>query len=45
VGSPRFLWLRFTSWRLQHQLRGRAKHLKVVSRDRNIGGGSDNYLH
>jgi hypothetical protein len=45
VGSPRVLWLRFTSWRLQQQLRGRSKRLRVVGRDRNIGGGSDGYLH
>lgn len=43
--SPRLLWLRFSSWRLHRQLRGRSKHLKVVSKDRNIGGGSDSYLH
>lgn len=45
VGTPRLLWLRFTSWRLQRQLKGRSRHLKVVGKDRNIGGGSDNYLH
>jgi hypothetical protein len=43
--SPRLLWLRFTSWRLQRQLKGRSGHLRVVTKDRNIGGGSDNYLH
>jgi membrane associated rhomboid family serine protease len=43
--SPRLLWLRFSSWRLHRQLRGRSRHLKLVTKDRNIGGGSDNYLH
>jgi hypothetical protein len=44
-GSPRVLWLRFSTWRLQRQLRGRSRHLKVVTKDRNIGGGSDGFLH
>jgi membrane associated rhomboid family serine protease len=45
VGSPRLLWLRFSSWRLHQQLKGRSKRLRVVGGDRNIGGGSDGYLH
>jgi membrane associated rhomboid family serine protease len=43
--SPRLLWLRWSSWRLQRQLKGRSRHLRVVTKDRNIGGGSDGYLH
>ncbi|MCY1081337.1 DUF1751 domain-containing protein [Archangium lansingense] len=33
-GSPRNLWLRFQHWRLQRQLRGRSRHLRVISEDR-----------
>lgn len=43
--SPRIVWLRFQSWRLQRQLKGRSKHLKVVSGDRNMPSDSDRYLH
>ncbi len=43
--SPSLLWTRFTSWRLRHQLKSRSKHLKVIGRDRNMGSGSDDYLH
>lgn len=45
LGSPRTAWLRFGSWRLQRQLRGRARHLKVVGKDRNTSSDSDRYLH
>ena len=45
AGFPQNAWLRFTSWRLHRQLRGRSKHLRVVTKDRNIGGGSDGFLH
>jgi hypothetical protein len=45
VGSPRFLWLRVNSWRLQRQLRTRSNHLRVVGEDRNHPSGSDRYLH
>lgn len=43
--SPRLLWLRFQSWRLQNQLKGRSKHLRVISRERNTPSDSDRYLH
>jgi membrane associated rhomboid family serine protease len=43
--SPRLLWLRFTSWRLQRELKSRSKHLRVVGKDRNTGSGSDRFLH
>ena len=43
--SPRLLWLRFTSWRLQRKMKRRSKVLTLVSKDRNIGGDSDRYLH
>jgi len=45
AGSPRFLWLKFNSWRLQQRLKGRSKHLKVISRERNMPSDSDRYLH
>jgi membrane associated rhomboid family serine protease len=32
--SPRRLWLRIQHWRLQRQLRGRARNLRVVSSER-----------
>jgi membrane associated rhomboid family serine protease len=45
-GRPRVLWLRFQSWRLQRQLRGRSKHLRVVGRDgQGTPNGSDRYLN
>lgn len=43
--SPRRLWDRFQSWRLQRQARGRSKHLKVISPERNTPRDSDSYLH
>lgn len=44
--SPRLLVLRFQSWRLQRQLRGRARHLKLVDdASRNTPRDSDRYLH
>jgi membrane associated rhomboid family serine protease len=33
-GSPRHLWLRVQHWRLQRQLRGRSRHLRVISEER-----------
>jgi hypothetical protein len=33
-GSPRQLWLRLQHARLQRQLRGRSKHLRVISSER-----------
>jgi membrane associated rhomboid family serine protease len=45
LGSPRTAWLRFSSWRLQQKLKGRARHLKLVGKDRNTSNGSDRYLH
>lgn len=43
--SPRILWLRFQNWRLQRAMRGRAKHLKLVGKERNTPSDSDHYLH
>jgi membrane associated rhomboid family serine protease len=43
--SPRLAWLRFQNWRLQRSLQGRAKHLKLVAKDRNTPSDSDRYLH
>ncbi len=43
--GPRLWALRFQSWRLQRQLRGRSKHLKVIARDRNTSRSSDRFLH
>lgn len=40
-GSPRQLWLRLQHWRLQRQLRGRSRHLRVISRER----PDDRYLN
>jgi membrane associated rhomboid family serine protease len=45
VGSPRWLWVRFQSWRLQRDLKSRSKHLKVLSNERNMPSDSDRYLH
>lgn len=44
-GSPTLWFTRFRAWQLQRQLKGRSKHLRVVGKDRNVGGGSDQYLH
>lgn len=41
-GSPRHLWLRLQHWRLQRQLRGRSKHLRVISSER---PDSDRFLN
>lgn len=41
-GTPRTLWLKLQHWRLQRQLRGRSKHLKVVRKDRS---DSDQFLN
>ncbi len=44
--GPGSLWLRFTSWRLQQDLKRRASHLKVVGGEsRNMPTNSDKYLH
>jgi hypothetical protein len=40
-GSPRHLWLRLQHWRLQRQLRGRSRRLRVVSHER----PDDRYLN
>jgi membrane associated rhomboid family serine protease len=45
LGTPRVLWLKFQSWRLQRQLKGRAKHLRLISKERNTPNDSDRYLH
>ncbi|HZN94678.1 MAG TPA: DUF1751 domain-containing protein, partial [Myxococcales bacterium] len=43
--SPRLLWLRVQSWRLQRQAKTRSRHLKVISPERNTPRDSDRYLH
>jgi membrane associated rhomboid family serine protease len=45
VGTPRLLWLRFTSWRLHRQLKSRSKHLTLLSDERNTPRDSDRFLH
>jgi hypothetical protein len=45
LGSPKYLWLRFQQWRLNRQLKGRSKHLKVIASDRNMPSDSDRFLH
>jgi membrane associated rhomboid family serine protease len=40
-GSPRTLWLRIQHWRLQRQLKGRSRHLRVISHER----PDDRYLN
>ncbi len=45
LGSPRFLWLKFQSWRLGRQLKSRSKHLRVIDDGRNMPRDSDRYLH
>jgi hypothetical protein len=42
-GSPRHMWLRLQHWRLQRQLRGRSRHLRVISEER--PDSSDRYLN
>ncbi len=45
LGTTGTLMLRVKTWRLQQQMRSRAKHLRVVSSDRNTPKDSDRYLH
>lgn len=45
VGTPRMLWLRVGSWRLQRQLKARSRHLTVISDERNTSRDSDRFLH
>lgn len=44
-GGPDLIFTRFRAWLLQRKLKARTKHLRVVEKDRNVGGGSDQYLH
>lgn len=44
-GSPTGWVNRMRAWMLQRKLKGRSKHLRVVEKNRNVGGGSDQYLH
>ena len=44
-GSPMIWITRMRGWLLQRRLRAKSKHLRVVEKDRNVGGGSDSYLH
>ena len=43
--GPRMWLLRLGSWRLRRQMRSRAKHLKLIVKNRNTPDDSDNYLH
>jgi membrane associated rhomboid family serine protease len=43
-GGPQVWFLRASNWRLQRQLRGRAKHLRVIGKDRNHPSDSDRFL-
>ena len=43
-GGPQVWFLRASNWRLHRQLRGRAKHLRVIGKDRNHPPDSDRYL-
>ncbi len=46
VGGVRLLGLRFSSWRLQRQLKARSKHLRVITDDQvNTSRDSDRFLH
>ncbi len=45
AGSPRRLMLRAQHWRMQRQMRGRSKHLKVLSRERDTERPNDRYLN
>jgi membrane associated rhomboid family serine protease len=45
LGGPGEWLLRLRGWRLQRQLRSRARHLKLVSPERNTPRDSDRYLH
>lgn len=45
LNGPRVTWLRFQNWRLQRRLKGRARHLRLISKDRNTPTDSDRYLH
>jgi membrane associated rhomboid family serine protease len=44
-GSPAGLLTQLRGWLLQRKLKSKNKHLRVVGKERNIGGGSDEYLH
>jgi membrane associated rhomboid family serine protease len=45
-GATPQLWLRFTSWRMERDLKARSKHLRVVSKEgEGPVRGSDRYLH
>lgn len=45
VGSPRVLFLKLRQWKLQRELKGRSKHLNVLSGGRREDRGSDRYIH
>jgi len=45
VGTPRDLWLKAQSWRLEQQVRRRSKRLKMIAGERNMRSDSDRYLH
>lgn len=44
-GGPDLIITRLRAWMLQRKLKSRSKHLRVVEKNRNVGGGSDQYLH
>jgi len=43
--SPRRLWLRAQSWRLQRKASARSRRLRVIDSERNMPRDSDRYLH
>lgn len=43
--NPRMAWLRFQSWRFKREMKSRASHLRVISKERNMPADSDRYLH
>jgi len=45
VGTPRDLWLKAQSWRLEQQVRKRSKKLRMISGERNMRSDSDRFLH
>lgn len=45
LGSPKVWWLRLQSWRLNRELRGRSKHLRVVDTKTNSAREDDGWLN
>lgn len=45
VGTPRGLWLKAQSWRLERQVKSRSRKLRMITGERNMRSDSDRYLH